>query len=64
LYKAVSAVEDIDSLIEQTIEDFKIQDYHALAWYFPEGMRNDESHTKKIRPGFALMARNLEFNKK
>jgi hypothetical protein len=64
LYKAVSAVENIDLLIKQTIEDFKIQDYHALAWYFPEGMRNDESHTKKIRPGFALMARNLEFDKK
>jgi hypothetical protein len=64
LYKAVRAVEDINLLIAQTIENLKEQDYHALAWYFPEGMRSDESHTKKIRPGFALMARNLEFDKK
>lgn len=61
LYKKLTNIDDIDSLITQTINEFLNRDYHALAWCFPKEMRSDESDAGNIRPGIVLMANNIDY---
>jgi len=62
LYKKSTRVQNINKLIEETIEEFSNFDFHAMAWCFPPEMRDyTNENTSNRLPGVILLAKNSNF---
>ena len=62
VYKNKKHVQDIDKLIESTINEFKKQNFHAMAWCFPKEMRGYVSKkSNNMLPGIIMLAKNIDY---
>ena len=62
MYISESRSQELDSLIEESIEAAKNSSAHAVAWCFPQSMRPFVSANRKnYNPGVIMLASNLQY---
>lgn len=61
-YRRNTRVNNPDLLIDKTIRDAREANHHAIAWCFPQEMRDHVSDlTGNLLPGIILLARNIDY---
>lgn len=61
MYISESRESELEALIEQSIVAAKGSNAHAVAWCFPQSMKNFVSDNKNFNPGVIMVASNLRY---